>query len=194
MMQSEVRLISDEMSLKIIETAENLVTLNGPNNITVRQILKELDITNRVFYNRFPNIDAVLDIVYRSTIIKIRESLPEKFEPRNREEYFESITKILVHSLTSSYEYKMKFNHYIFANDSVSKNNALWWCDKIKELIDYGVERKYIKDVNSSLLSYSIWCFVRGYNADAVGRGLPKEEAVECFKYSFSFFMEGLKL
>ena len=52
----EDKLITDEMSFKIIETTENLVTTNGARNINVRQILKELEITNRVFYNRFHNI------------------------------------------------------------------------------------------------------------------------------------------
>ena len=71
----EDKLITDEMSFKIIETAENLVTANGARNINVRQILKELEITNRVFYNRFHNIDEVLEIVYKNTILKIRQSI-----------------------------------------------------------------------------------------------------------------------
>ena len=55
------------------------------------------------------------------------------------------------------------------------------------------MEKGYVKQLDSKILSYSIWCFVRGYNADAVGRNLPREEAVEIFKYSFSFLLEGIK-
>lgn len=51
-MEKNVKLIKDDMSEKIISTAERLVTNFGPESVTVRMILKELDVTNRVFYNR----------------------------------------------------------------------------------------------------------------------------------------------
>lgn len=186
-------LISDEMSQKIIETAEKLVTLNGAHTITVRQVLKELGITNRVFYNRFPNINEVLEIVYKNTILKIRESLTLKFEVNSKEDFFNYVMDVVVSSLTSSYDNKMKFNQYVFENDSISESNFQWWCKEIKKLIDFAMDRGYIKRVNSDVLSYSVWCFIRGYNADAVGRNLPREDAVNYFKYSFGFFIEGLK-
>lgn len=186
-------LISDEMSEKIIETAEKLVTSYGAEGITVRRILQEMGITNRVFYNRFHNINEVLEIVYRNTILKIRESWPENFEVNSKEEFFERVMDVVVHSLTSSYDHKMQFNQYVFKSDSVSESNFRWWCDEIKKLIDYAIEKGYIKKLDSAVLSYSVWCFVRGYNADAVGRNLPREEAVEYFKYSFGFLLEGLK-
>ncbi len=186
-------LISDEMSEKIIEAAERLVTSYGAENITVRRILTELGITNRVFYNRFHNINEVLEIVYRITILKIRESLPENFEANTKEAFFEYVMDIVVHSLESSYDHKMQFNQYVFKRDSISESNSRWWCGEIKKLIDYAMDRGYIKKVDSKVLSYSIWCFIRGYNADAVGRNLPKDEAVENFKYSFGFLLDGLK-
>ena len=99
----EDKLITDEMSFKIIETAENLVTANGARNINVRQILKELEITNRVFYNRFHNIKEVLDIIYKNTIMKRRESIPENFEANTKEEFFDNVTDVGVCALMSSY-------------------------------------------------------------------------------------------
>ena len=194
MKPNKVDLISDEMSAKIIETVEMLVTSYGAEELNVRRILKELDITNRVFYNRFHNINEVLEIVYRNTIIKIRETMPKNFDVSSKEEFFERVMDIVVHSLTSSYDHKMQFNQYVFRRDSISESNSRWWCGEIKKLIDYAMEKGYIKKVDSEVLSYSIWCFIRGYNADAVGRNLPKEEAVENFKYSFGFLMDGLKL
>lgn len=194
MKPNKVDLISDEMSAKIIETVEMIVTSYGAEELNVRRILKELDITNRVFYNRFHNINEVLEIVYRNTIIKIRETMPKNFDVNSKEEFFERVMDIVVHSLTSSYDHKMQFNQYVFKRDSISESNSRWWCGEIKKLIDYAMEKGYIKKVDSEVLSYSIWCFIRGYNADAVGRNLPKEEAVENFKYSFGFLMDGLKL
>jgi len=184
-------LINDEMSQKIIETAEKLVTADGPNNINVRKILTELGITNRVFYNLFHNIGEVLEIVYRSTALKMRQSILTSIE--DGKDFFEQVNNVITHILIMTYDIKMRFNQYAFENDSHTRENYDWWIREIKRLIDFAKSRKYIKDVDSEVLSYSIWCFCRGYNADAVGRGLPKEEAVKNFKYSFAFLLEGLK-
>ena len=88
----------------------------------------------------------------------------------------------------------MKFNQYIFEEDSLGELNRTWWTGEIKKLIIFAKSHKLIKDVDEDILAYSIWCFCRGYNADAVARGLPREKAIEDFKYSFSFLLEGLKL
>jgi AcrR family transcriptional regulator len=74
-------LIRDEMSDKIISAAEKIATSAGPEELTVRKILQHLAITNRVFYNRFHNISEVLDIVYKNTIQKIRNTIPTEFDP-----------------------------------------------------------------------------------------------------------------
>ena len=193
-MDSEVKcagLIVDEMSEKIVETAKNLVTLQGVSNLTVRRILKELNITNRVFYNRFHNIEEVLDVVYKNTTLKIRESITDDLDSST--DFFEHVMDVVVNSLVMSYETKMQFNQYVFENDSLSQSNYEWWTGRIKKLIDYAMEHDYIKQVDSDVLSYSLWCFCRGYNADAVGRKIPKDEAVANFKYSFNFILEGLK-
>jgi len=108
-------------------------------------------------------------------------------------DFFEQVNNVITHILIMTYDIKMRFNQYAFENDSHTRENYDWWIREIKRLIDFAKSRKYIKDVDSEVLSYSIWCFCRGYNADAVGRGLPKEEAVKNFKYSFAFLLEGLK-
>ena len=60
-------------------------------------------------------------------------------------------------------------------------------------MIDYAKSREYIKNVDSDAMSYAIWCFCRGYNADAISRGVPMEEAIANFKYSFSILLDGMK-
>lgn len=184
--------IRDEMSDKIIRVAEDMVVTSGAHTITVRKILAALGITNRVFYNRFHNIEEVLEIVYQSTALKIRESLKGAFDESR--DFFENVTEIVANSLIASYETKKQFNQYVFENDSVSQSNFEWWRAEIKKLIEYAKGRNYIKEnVDSEIMSYSIWCFCRGYNADAVGRKLPREEAVKSFKYSFSVLLEGMR-
>lgn len=187
----KIGLICDEMSQRIIEAAERIVTATGADSLTVRKLLQTLGITNRVFYNRFRNIGEVLKIVYRNTVLKIRESVVVDFS--SEANFFESVTDMVINSLLSSYDKKMQFNSYVFENDSLSKSNYEWWTGEIKKLIVYAKERGYIKDVDEDIMSYSIWCFCRGFNADAVGRKLPREDAVRQFKYSFGILLDGLK-
>ena len=190
--QADIELIIDEMSQKIIETAENLVLTHGAHMLTVRQILKEMEITNRVFYNRFHNIEEVLDIVYKNISMKVRQSIMREFD--TSQDFFEYVKDVVVSSLEISYDTKMHFTQYIFESDSNSSGNFEWWVAEIKKLIDYAKEQRYIRDVDSDVMSYAIWCFCRGYNADAVGRNLPKEEAVRNFRYSFGILLDGMRI
>jgi len=189
--QTKVALITDEMSDKIVKAAEDIATATGAHTVSVRKILQALQITNRVFYNRFHNIDEVLSIVYQKTVLKIRESMDVILD--EKKDFFEHVLDVVTQSLLYSYDIKMKFNQYVFENDSVSAYNFEWWKAEIKKLIDYAKSKHYIRDVDSEIMSYSIWCFCRGFNADAVGRGLPREEAVTNFRYSFSILLDGLK-
>lgn len=184
-------LISDEMSEKIIETAEQIATKDGAHTVTVRKILSALGITNRVFYNRFHNINDVLEIIYKNTILKVREGVTTGCYDESN--FFEHVMELLTNSLIISYEIRMKFNQYVFDYDSVSQSNYEWWMTEIKKLICYAKEHDLIKDVEPDTVSYAIWCFCRGYNADAVGRNLPREEAIRNFRYSFGFLLDGLK-
>ncbi|MBR7160228.1 MAG: TetR/AcrR family transcriptional regulator [Clostridia bacterium] len=191
--RATMTLIDDEMSKRIIDTAESLVTQHGVHNVTVRSLLQEMDITNRVFYNRFHNIREVLEIVYNNTIKKIRKIIDESFEGTDEDEFFEKVTDIVEKSLLMSYDEKMQFNQYVFETDSVSVSNYVWWQTQIKRLIDYAKEKKYIKDVDTTIMSYSIWCFCRGFNADAVGRNMPKSEAARYFRYSIGVLLDGMR-
>ena len=192
--RATMTLIDDEMSKRIIDAAETLVTQHGAHNVTVRSLLQELDITNRVFYNRFHNIREVLEIVYNNTIKKIRNIIDESFEGTDEDAFFEKVTDIVEKSLLMSYDEKMQFNQYVFETDSASVSNYEWWQTQIKRLIDYAKEKKYIKDVDTTIMSYSIWCFCRGFNADAVGRNMPKSEAARYFRYSINVLLDGMRI
>ena len=190
MKNENINLITDEMSQNIVKTAEKIVTLQGSGGLTVRRILQELNITNRVFYNRFHNIDEVLEIVYNNTIMKVRKSLEMQYD--GKQDFFEFVTDLVANALVKSYDKKKKFNQYVFENDSLSQYNHEWYIDKIKELFAYAKQQNLIKDVDVDTLSYAIWCFCRGFNADAVMR-LTKDEAVRRIKYSFSILLDGLR-
>ena len=185
-------LIQDEMSRAIIACAEGLATASGAQNVTVRKILQTLGITNRVFYNRFHNLEEVLDVVYENTVLKIRESIIAKFDPER--DFFDQVIDIVTNTLIMSYENKMHFNAYVFESDSVSDRNYRWWKGEIGRLIEFGKARGALKgELDADCMSYAIWCFIRGYNADALGRGLPREEAVARFRYSFRVLLDGMR-
>ena len=192
-MKAPPTMIRDEMSERIIDAAQSIVTCAGAGALTVREILKRLNITNRVFYNRFHNIGEVLAIVYRNTVLKVRESISANVEGKDKDEFFEYVNEILTSLLTISYDTKKQFNQYVFDIDSINRSNFEWWFGEIKKLIEYAKSQNFIKDVDTDVMSYSIWCFCRGYNADAVGRNVPREIAIKNFKYSFSVLLDGMK-
>lgn len=183
-------LIKDKMTEQIIAATESIATAEGVSAVTVRKILQKLGISNRVFYNRFHNLNEVLDVVYTNTVLKIRESLNAEYD--GKQDFFEYVTDAVTQSLVMSYDIKMQFNQYVFESDSHSQSNYDWYITTIKKLFTYAKENGLIKDVDEDVLSYAIWCFCRGYNADAVMR-LSKEEAVEKFRYSFKILLDGLK-
>ncbi len=184
-------LIDDEMSQKIIATAEEIARSSGIEQVNVRRLLQTLNITNRVFYNRFHNIEEVLDIIYQRTSLKIRESVSDEFD--SSKDFFEQVKDIVANTLVKSYENKENLNQFIFESDSNSDDNYFWWKAEISKIIEYGKEIGALKDIDAEIMSYSIWCFIRGYNADALGRAVPKEIAVENFKYSFGVLLDGMK-
>ena len=67
-MENEKKIINDDMSVKIVDAAEQIIIEHGIEYLNVSRILKLLSITNRVFYNRFNNIQEVLNEVYNRVV------------------------------------------------------------------------------------------------------------------------------
>lgn len=184
-------LIYDEMSEKIIDAASHLAISDGAHNVNVRKILNYLGITNRVFYNRFHNVEEVLKIVSEHSILEVRKSLRFHFD--ENKDFFEQIMDEVEKTLIISYETRMNFAHYVFENDSVTNSNYQWWTAEIKKILNYAMDKGLIKQVDPDMTSYAIWCFIRGFNTDAIGRKLPLEEAMKRYRYGFQFILNGLK-
>jgi len=190
--KKNTELIYDDMSLLIIDTAASLAMREGADKVNVSKILRELSITNRVFYNRFHNIDEVLETVYKDTVIKMQESVKSEYTPDK--DFFKYVTDVAVKVLVNTYELKKQFSGYMFEHDSLTQSNFNWWADEIKQFISYGKEHNLIKEeIDPDMLIYSVWCFCRGFNADAVARNRSKEEAVRFFRFGFGCIMEGIK-
>lgn len=192
MKKTENSLIKDEISEKIISIATKLVRRDGAHNVTVRKILKELGATNRVFYNRYHNIAEVLEIVYRNSVYRMHKALKKEYDPK--QDFFEYVTHIATLALTNTYEINLFFSSYMFENTNITTFNCEWWTARIKDLIKLGKENNLIKDeVDADMLSYTVWCFCRGYNADSVIREVSLKEAIKSFRYGFGILLEGIK-
>lgn len=185
-------LIKDAVSNNIIEITEKLVTEKGADSVTVSSVIRALGVSNRVFYNRFHNIDEVLKIVYSNLVLRMRKNI--QIEISDNEDFFEYAKRIIVKSLMDTYDLKRNFSQYTFEHDSISEDNRIWWTTKIKQLFKYGMDKGLLKkDLDTDTLSYFVWCLCRGCNADAVSRNLTKEEAAKCLLSGFDYFIEGVK-
>lgn len=185
-------LIHDEISEKIIKITTRMVKRSGAHSVTVKKILEKLGTTNRVFYNRFRNADEVLQIVYANAVVDMRKCFKSDYD--SKDEFFDYCMDVAVKVFISTYDIKMQFRLYTFEHDSLTESNREWWSGEMLKVCEYAKRNGLIKsDVDTETLSYSIWCFCRGYNTDAVSRGLSKEDALKYFKFAFGYFLEGLK-
>lgn len=189
---SEMELLQDELNEEIIEAARALAKEKSIGKITVRDILKAMNISNRVFYNRFRNIDEVLEILYHETVNKVRESLFVPWEEGT--DYGDYIMQVAENTLLFSYESRAYMSQYIFETDSARPSNFEWWIREIADIIDRGRQIGYLRtDLDGEAIGYSAWCFIRGFNADALTRKLPREEALRQFRCGFGCLLEGMK-
>lgn len=182
--------IHDEISNRIIEIVANIAAEEGAHKVTVQKIIAQLGVTNRVFYNRFANIDEVLQIVYRDAVRHMRESFQPDFHDKASFEQFCLNTAVSV--LMQTYDVKMQFRRYVFEHDSLTEENRIWWYSKIKQYFQYALEQGFAKPVDADALCYAIWCFCRGYYADAISRRLSREEAVRYCTIGFTCLLHGV--
>ena len=190
--KKEENLISDAISDEIVRLTEEIATRDGAHNVTVSRIISEMGVTNRVFYNRFRNIEEVLGVVYKKAVYEMRRSLISEYDVRTQ--FFDYVIDVCMKVLINTYDVKKQFSQYMFNLDSHGDENRIWWTNEIKKLISIGKELGHIKDVDSDKLSYTLWCFFRGYCADVVKRGMSKEEAAEYYKFGLMCLFDGVRI
>lgn len=191
-MAAKQEMIHDEVSEEILACVDRLARQRSAEKNTVRDVLKELGITNRVFYNRFHNMDEVLNLLYQKMIHQVRESLTIPWQEGT--DFLAHVKRIAAQTLIVSYTCKENLSRFVFDTDSVSDENYRWWVQEIKKLIALGQQHGQIReDLDGQMLSYAVWCFIRGFNADAMARNLSREEALTRFDYGFGIFLEGIR-
>lgn len=187
-----MEMIQDELCESIIASVKKLAQEKDPQKLTVRDVLKDMGITNRVFYNRFHSIREVLDILYSRSVAQVRRSLAIPWDGKTS--YEAHIRAVAGRTLELTYESRANMSGYIFEADCASQENFAWWQEEIKKLIIAGKDLHWLRsDLDESAVAYSIWCFIRGFAADAIARKLPKEQARQQFDYGFACLLRGLK-
>lgn len=187
-----MELIRDELCEQIVSAAERLAQGEDPRKLTVRDILKDMGITNRVFYNRFHSMEEVLSVLYARSVSAVRKSLSIPWDGKTGFE--EHVRAVAIRTLELTYDSRGNLCRYVFEADSLSSSNFDWWTREIKKLIAEGKKIGYFReDLEENAASYSIWCFIRGFAADAIARKLPKETAVDQFAYGFGCLLKGLR-
>ena len=99
--------LEDNISGKIIDCAMNIARENGVAAVTVSEILRKMEITNRVFYNRFKNIDEVIAELYKRVVDEMRICIDTEYD--GRENYYEYLIGLAVSVLEKTYETKLHF-------------------------------------------------------------------------------------
>lgn len=187
-----MEMIQDELSDRIIASARKCMTEKGVKAATVRDVLKDLGITNRVFYNRFHSMDEIRQILYTETVNRIRESILTPWDENT--DFFEYVAKVAARTLEFSYETRKDLRYFALETDTSSNVNFDWWNREIRKLLHIGKAQHLIReDLEENTVAYGIWCFIRGFNADAIARNLPQEDALRRFYYGFGLFLDGIK-
>lgn len=183
--------IEDETSNRIIDTAMEIALSEGVSNLTVSKIIRAMDVTNRVFYNRFKDINDVITAVYERVVHKLRSCLDVKYD--GKQDYCEFITDLAVSVLTETYKLKLHFAGYLYNYNAYNEENRIWWINHIAPLIDYGIEHGIFKKTDSRLLAYSVWCYCRGFTAATMDSNLSTDEGLAAFRIGFKCLMDGVR-
>ena len=136
--------------------------------------------------------DEVLELVYQKMIREVRKSLTLPWQEGT--DFFTHVRQVAAQTVIASYDCKENLSQFVFESDSTSKENFRWWTAEIKKLIAVvQKEGQIAPNLDADSLSYASWCFIRGFNADAMARSLSKEDALRRFDYGFGIFLKGIR-
>lgn len=184
--------IEDETTKEIIHTAKKIAQKEGLEQLSVKRILAEMKVSNRVFYNRFRNIEDVIELLYEQAVNSLREiidlSLLEKDEL-----YYETLENLAVNVVRCLYQNNIHFRARLLSYETSKDNNRNWWIEQIQTILCDGVTRGLLKPMDELGTARGIWCLCLGFHKEALGKSVPEQEAIASFRTFFTIFIEGMK-
>ena len=86
-----------------------------------------------------------LDIIKVCNKVKSEKRESLNFHFVEEKDFFEQIMDEVEKTLIISYKTRKNFAHYVFENDSVTDSNYRWWIEEIKKILNYAIDKGYIK-------------------------------------------------
>lgn len=183
---------------KIIDAARHIIISKGMENLTVREIAAELNITDGALYRHFKSkgeiISLLIDDIKETLLNAIDEAAAKTENP------LEKLENIFWSHL--SYVEKRKGISFIVINNTISmKDKSLQnkvygvinkYLDRIKKILHEGIKRRDFRNINLEAASLTffgiIQCMVTLWGLSDYKHSLGKERLEE----SFNFFKNGI--
>lgn len=184
--------IEDDTTKAIVKTAGIIAQREGLDQLSVKRILSEMKVSNRVFYNRFRNIEDLIEVMYHEFVGTLRGQInPQQLA--DTEHYYDKLLELAVGVVQKMYRNHIHFRLRLLSYETSKESNRNWWLEQIQKILEDGVSRGLLKPMNEQAVSYGVWCFCLGFHKDALGKNVSEEEAISAFRESFSYFIEGMK-
>lgn len=183
--------LEDETAKEIIRTATEIAQKEGIEQLSVKRILSEMGVSNRVFYNRFRNIDDIIQILYNELVEEIRSCI--KLEQQEDQTYYDYLLDLAVGVVTKIYHNNLHFRRHLLSYQASKENNRNWWLNRIQTILKDGMNQGLLKPMKEDAVSYGVWCFCLGFHKEAIGENLSGKQAVAAFRESFALLIEGMK-
>ncbi len=184
--------IQDEITEKILSTAKEIAQTEGMEQLSVKRILAEMKVSNRVFYNRFCNIEDVIEILYERMVFSLRDILDPSLLTIT-ESYYKTLVALAVRVVECLYQNNIHFRVRLLSYEASKDSNRNWWITQIQAILRDGISRGLLKPMDDLSAARGIWCFCLGFNKEALGQNISEEEALISFHASFSILIEGMK-
>lgn len=184
--------IKDKTAKSILRTAVIIAQREGLEQLSVKRILSEMKISNRVFYNRFRNIDDVIEVMYCEFVGFLREKISLEYFS-DTEHYYDTMLDLATDVVKKMYGNDIHFRLRLLSYETSKENNRAWWLNQIQEILRDGIKRGLLKPMDEYAVSCGIWCFCLGFHKEALGSQISEEQAISAFRQSFSCLIDGIK-
>ncbi|MBE7042550.1 MAG: TetR/AcrR family transcriptional regulator [Ruminococcaceae bacterium] len=185
--------IEDETTVTIIRVAKEIAQKEGIEQLSVKRILTEMKVSNRVFYNRFRNIEDVIELLYEQAVNSFRGIIDLSLLEQS-ENYYETLENLAVNVVRCLYQNNIHFRARLLTYEASKDNNRNWWITQIQDILRNGVERGLLRPMDELAVARGIWCFCLGFHKEALGNSVSEQDAISSFRASFSIFISGMKM
>ena len=183
-------MLQDETADEILRIAKEICKTEGAGQVTVRKIITQMGVTNRVFYNRYRSRDALLYQIYSEAVTEMHRCVDPHYT--DKDSFFQFCLETGEQVLGQTYDIKRQFKDYYFAHTELTDHNRDWWSEQVRRHYTIAHENGWIQVTDIEKIGVSLWCMCRGYLEDAAVRAFTKDEALQAFRFGMTCYLKGL--